>query len=90
MALSTLRKYKLISGDDLMRDVKTLQDIVDKDDFSSYTDTAEPIFYALCLCRDMVDINAAKKKFNEYKLNHDLEDYNFSTDNLAELIKDAF
>ena len=71
MALSTLRKYKLISGDDLMRDVKTLQDIVDKDDFSSYTDTAEPIFY-------------------EYKLNHDLEDYNFSTDNLAELIKDAF
>ena len=49
MALSTLRKYKLISGDDLMRDVKTLQDIVDKDDFSSYTETDEPIFYAFWL-----------------------------------------
>lgn len=90
MALSTLRKYKLISGEDLMRDVKTLQDIVDKDDFSNYTDTAEPIFYSLCLCRDMVDVNAAKKKFNAYKANRDLEDYDFSTDKLAELIKDAF
>lgn len=90
MALSTLRKYKLISGEDLMKEVKLLQDVVDKDDFSSYTDTAEPIFYALCLSRDMVDINAAKKKFNKYKLSRDLEDYNFSTDNLADLIKGAF
>ena len=90
MALSTLRKYKLITGEDLMKSTNNLKKIVSDDNLESYTDTAEPIFYGLSLAYNMVDLNEAKRRYNESKTTHDLGEYVFTTERLSDLIKKAF
>lgn len=91
MALSTLRKYKLITNTDLMASVKSLQKTLADDKYDEYTSTAEPIYYGLNLARDMVDINEARKRFNEYKSSGDMGDYaeTFSAGSLSTLITES-
>ena len=87
MALSTLRKYQLITGEDLFKSASELSKISEQNDFNKFTNVAEPIFYALNLANDMVDINEAKKLYNASKLSHDLGDYEFNINDLMRLMQ---
>ena len=90
MALSKIRKFKLITGRDLMQQVKELQGIVESENYERYTDLAEPLFHALVLTRDFLDLNEARRVYNDALESHDLGDYKFSMDELGKLIEDAF
>ena len=87
MALSTLRKYQLITGEDLFKSASELSKISEQNDFNKFTNVAEPIFYALNLANDMVDVNEAKKLYNASKVSHDLGDYTFNINELMRLMQ---
>lgn len=88
MSMTTMHKYKLITGKDLLQSVNDLQNIIKNNNFDQYTKTVEPLFFGLSLAKDYVNINDAKTAFNEFLENGDMGKYaeKYSTDKLVSLI----
>ena len=86
--MTTMHKYKLITGKDLLQSVNDLQNIIKSNNFDQYTKTVEPLFFGLSLAKDYVNINDAKTAFNEFLETGDMGKYaeKYSTDKLVTLI----
>lgn len=88
--LSLLRKYKLITGKDLMAAVNEFQDISSNPEkFNDFTDVTEDLFIGLKLANDMADVNEARNMFNERKVSHDMLGYTFSMQELTQMMQSA-
>lgn len=91
MSMTTMHKYKLITGKDLLQSIHDLQACVKSSDFESYTNIVEPLFYGLSLAKDYANINDAKAAFNEFSETGNMGKYaeKYSTDKLVSLINNT-